>query len=975
VAFTSLGTVAEAQNKTSASSIAATFSDAVPVGTLLVLRYAGDNITTPNNSDDTGTTEISGVADSQSNTWTRARGVIRGAGTAAAGVVGHVWYCVVTTALSTSDTVTVTLASSRTAKALHVEAYSFGGGTIGVAITNGANGASTTPSVASGTADAAVAGRLWIGHTAYERPTSDTDPTRGSDWDAAPAEYGTTGGTAATNVLIAGGRHITTATSRTWASTHPTSSDWAAIVVAFDETTVPDTITVEVRQDTTLIATRSIEPGATWSGVDLTLSTGEVAAITDPTALRVVLSKVGTTGGLQVSEVALALTGIEDEAGPVTATAVRVVALGDARAVTVAREGIAATAQRVVTLASPRVATAALGAVRASAQRVVVLATPRVPTVALGGLAVPAARIAATATGRAAAAGLGTITASATRIRAASSGRAATVARGALAAPAARIVAGVRHATATVARGPLTAPAVRIVAVHEGREATAQLGPLRASGVRVRALAELPAASVASGGLGVPTSRVGASASTRPATVQRGALVASAVRMAGRVRLPGATAGLGGVVASAVRVPAAARGTAATVARGALVVGTQRATARGTLDEAMVAREALVVAAQRVEATGGTRVAAPAVALARALAVRVASSAVPRTASAVGGAVAVAASRLVAAGQPRTATTQRDGLLVPAARVSVTSTGRNATVRRGAIVAAAVRVPAAGAARAAVVAFGPQQAGATRVRAVAGVSGATVARGALVVSVQRVVASATPRPASPRRTLRLTARRTVALTRVDGASAQRGTRTALTTPVRARAAPRAVPSPTPRVATVVLVGRALSASPTLTLETAQPFVAVAGPLLTVAVASAAPVFRLFFLEPTMTTLYLRPLNDLAFTVDARVVDTSTGALTPLTDAVPTPPDAFLATTNAPTAEAADPSLVGTVSYLAPRRRWLVRFDAPLLTPTLLDDLWGPGDGGAIAYAIVRFPGDIRVAVPLEYQRAWEVAAV
>jgi hypothetical protein len=315
MAFTSLGTVAQAQNKTSASSIAATFSEAVPVGTLLVLRYAGDNITTPNTNDDTGTTEISGIADSQSNTWIRARGVIRGAGTAAAGVVGHVWYCVVTTALGTSDTVTVTLASSRTAKAVHVEAFSFSGGTIGVAIANGANGASTTPSVASGTAAAAVAGRLWIGHTAYERPTSDSDPTRGSDWDAAPAEYGTTGGTASQNVLIAGGRHITTATSRTWSSTHPTSGDWAAIVVALDETTVPDTITVEVRQGTTLIATRSVEPGATWADFDLTLSTGEVAAITDPTALRVVLTKAGTTGGVQVSEVALALTGIEDEAG------------------------------------------------------------------------------------------------------------------------------------------------------------------------------------------------------------------------------------------------------------------------------------------------------------------------------------------------------------------------------------------------------------------------------------------------------------------------------------------------------------------------------------------------------------------------------------------------------------------------------------------------------------------------------------
>jgi hypothetical protein len=103
---------------------------------------------------------------------------------------------------------------------------------------------------------------------------------------------------------------------------------------------------------------------------------------------------------------------------------------------------------------------------------------------------------------------------------------------------------------------------------------------------------------------------------------------------------------------------------------------------------------------------------------------------------------------------------------------------------------------------------------------------------------------------------------------------------------------------------------------------------------------------------------LSPLNDLAFLATIRVVNAS-GSLTALETGSPT---AFLALSDSPTATAADVSLVTTPTYTGAGGKWLVSFDAAVLTPALLASLFG----SVTPYVIISFPGAIRVAVQCAY---------
>lgn len=81
---------------------------------------------------------------------------------------------------------------------------------------------------------------------------------------------------------------------------------------------------------------------------------------------------------------------------------------------------------------------------------------------------------------------------------------------------------------------------------------------------------------------------------------------------------------------------------------------------------------------------------------------------------------------------------------------------------------------------------------------------------------------------------------------------------------------------------------------------------------------------------------LYPLNDLNLVVTLKYVDSS-GNIQPLDTGVVT---FFLATTNDPTATAADPSLSGSAVHLAAGSgQWLIQLDAAVLTFSLLNALF------------------------------------
>lgn len=107
------------------------------------------------------------------------------------------------------------------------------------------------------------------------------------------------------------------------------------------------------------------------------------------------------------------------------------------------------------------------------------------------------------------------------------------------------------------------------------------------------------------------------------------------------------------------------------------------------------------------------------------------------------------------------------------------------------------------------------------------------------------------------------------------------------------------------------------------------------------------------------TITISPLNDLVLKAKLKEVVAGSLTATPLTTGEVT---AFLATSDAPTAAAADPALAATCEHVA-GGAWRIAFDAADLDPELLDGLFGATN---VAYCIIQQPGGFRTVVPLVY---------
>jgi hypothetical protein len=109
------------------------------------------------------------------------------------------------------------------------------------------------------------------------------------------------------------------------------------------------------------------------------------------------------------------------------------------------------------------------------------------------------------------------------------------------------------------------------------------------------------------------------------------------------------------------------------------------------------------------------------------------------------------------------------------------------------------------------------------------------------------------------------------------------------------------------------------------------------------------------------SIYLTPLRDLTLEVVAKnyVASGTSIAQTPITSGAMS---AFLATSNSPTASAADASLVGTCTHVG-TGHWLVTFDAAILTASLLATHFA----AATPYCIVQIPSEFRDYVTLTYR--------
>lgn len=229
------GALGSNTNKTTGTTVTLTTGAIVPIGALVVVTWAADNLsaTTPT---------LSSVTDSKGNTYTVIANVGSGSATAAAGQVAGIAVSRLTVALTAADTISA-IASSASTVVKAVDAAYFTGATIATrAAATTATGNGTAPSV---NYTAGVSGDLLIGVVGNQNnalPTGDADTTNGS-WNVLGG-VASTGGNAATNISVYSQYKILTATGSQTYNVTIASGQWSIATVALiPATTVSRTAT------------------------------------------------------------------------------------------------------------------------------------------------------------------------------------------------------------------------------------------------------------------------------------------------------------------------------------------------------------------------------------------------------------------------------------------------------------------------------------------------------------------------------------------------------------------------------------------------------------------------------------------------------------------------------------------------------------------------------------------------------------
>lgn len=208
-------------------------TEAIPVGTMLVARCVSDNAATSD-----GETSEHTVDSSPAHDWVKLREQCEAGAGANAGVTVSLWATKITTQLETTDTVTLTLSDTRTAKAIGLLVVDLNPDrTFALAGDEGATGASTTPSVTLGSLASAL--YLFLGAVGREGPTTDGATQSGAfspgrDGTSTPAVSIGTTDAAAAGISVIQGAVLTIGTGFTYAPTISSSRDWAAIEVALE---------------------------------------------------------------------------------------------------------------------------------------------------------------------------------------------------------------------------------------------------------------------------------------------------------------------------------------------------------------------------------------------------------------------------------------------------------------------------------------------------------------------------------------------------------------------------------------------------------------------------------------------------------------------------------------------------------------------------------------------------------------------
>ncbi len=224
VGWTDLGDKGRNQSKTSGSTVSVSPTSNLSANTVVIAACVSKPV-----SDTNGQTTDHGVTDSDGNGWTRLREHTRVEGLGE--VTGSLWVTQLGYELSTSDSVTLTVANTVEAKAIGLHAFSlptgYGWNQAGG---NSADGDSNSASVML--SNLANAEHLWIGMTCigYTIASSGTDP----DYDIWGV-VNTTGDPLSSNVIGGPADRVYTGTSDTFSEDYTDACAWVALLVALDE--------------------------------------------------------------------------------------------------------------------------------------------------------------------------------------------------------------------------------------------------------------------------------------------------------------------------------------------------------------------------------------------------------------------------------------------------------------------------------------------------------------------------------------------------------------------------------------------------------------------------------------------------------------------------------------------------------------------------------------------------------------------
>lgn len=223
-------TISEAgsnNSTTSTATLVVTLSQGISVGDMLVVCVAADN------QGGGGASSISSVTDSKSHTYTSRASQNNDPGAAAAGATVAIFTAPITTAMTTSDTVTVNFSPNTTAKAAVVWEVVAGATEFPKYLSNGGTtGNTANPSLASTSISSGDAVIYALAAESNATLTGDSDTTNGN-WSTLYTSLANTG-TSATSMRVGSQNKVTSATgTQTW-NTTLTAADWGISYIVID---------------------------------------------------------------------------------------------------------------------------------------------------------------------------------------------------------------------------------------------------------------------------------------------------------------------------------------------------------------------------------------------------------------------------------------------------------------------------------------------------------------------------------------------------------------------------------------------------------------------------------------------------------------------------------------------------------------------------------------------------------------------